>query len=150
VKVILQEDVDHVGHLGDMVEVADGFGRNYLIPRGLALIADERSVREFAHRKRLIEHRQAKAKGAAQDLAKRIENVTCTINKQVGENDRLYGSVTAMDIEEALIAEGLDISRRQLQLAEPIKNIGVFNVPVKLHADVFANLKVYVVGKVDA
>lgn len=149
-KIILQEDVEHVGHVGEIVTVADGFGRNYLIPRGLALPADERNVKAFAHRKRLVEHRKAKAREEALEFAKRIENVTCQIEKQVGENDRLYGSVTSLDIEDALRLEGIEISRRQLQLAEPIKNIGVFNVPVKLHADVIANLKVYVVKKDEA
>ena len=149
-KIILQEDVEHVGDAGEIVSVADGFGRNYLIPRGLALPANERNVKQFSHRKRLVEHRQAKAKDAALDLAKRVENVTCTIEKSVGENDRLYGSVTGLDIEDSLRAAGLDISRKQLQLPEPIKNIGIFEVPVKLHSEVIAKLKVYVVKKEEA
>lgn len=148
-KVILQEDVENVGEAGDIVNVADGFGRNFLIPRGKALTANERNVGVFNHRKRLVEHRRARLRQEALDLAKKIEAVSCTISKQVGENDRLYGSVTALDIEEALRGEGLEISRRQLQLAEPIRNIGVFNVPVKLSSGVMSSVKVWVVKKED-
>ena len=146
-KVILQENVDNVGHVGDIVNVSDGFGRNFLIPRGKALQADERNVRVFEHHKRLAEHRRSKIKGAAEDLAKRIGALTITIAKQAGENDRVFGSVTALDIEESLRANGVEISRRLIHIEEPIKNIGVFNVPVKLHPEVVASLRVFVVKK---
>ena len=146
-RIILQEDVEHVGNVGDIVTVADGYGRNFLIPRGLALPANERNVKVFAHQQRLTDHRKAKALIAAEEQARRIEAVTVTISKQAGENDRLYGSVTNLDIEDALRAEGVEIDRRRIQLPEPLKNLGVFEVPVKLHAGVVAKVKVFVVKK---
>ena len=146
-KVILQENVESVGMVGDMVEVADGFARNYLIPRGKAVVANERNVKVHNHQKLLAEHRRARAMKEGRSLAEKIEAVTCTIAKQAGENDKLYGSVTAMDIEEALRAEGIQIDRRNIKLAEPIKNIGVFPVEIKVHPEVVATLTVYVVKK---
>lgn len=146
-KVILQEDVEHVGSVGDTVSVSDGFGRNFLIPRGLALPANERNVKELAHRQRLVDHRRAQARDEALELQKRVEAITCSITKLSGETGKLFGSVTNSDIQLALSDAGVEIERRRIQLDEPIKNIGIFNVPVKLHVDVIATLKVWVVKK---
>ena len=146
-KVILQENIDNLGRVGDIVAVADGYGRNYLLPRKKAILADERNVKILNHQKLLAAHKRARSIKDAQGLAKRIESLSLTIAKQVGENDKLYGSVTAMDIEEALRAEKVEIDRRAIQLEEPIKNIGVFSVDVKLHPEVVSKLKVWVVKK---
>jgi len=147
VKVILQENVEALGQTGDIVKVADGYARNYLLPRGKAIVADARNVKMLSHQKLLAEHKRAKSIKEGRSLAERIEACTCTIAKQAGENDKLYGSVTTMDIEEALRAEGIEIDRRTIKLDEPIKNIGVFTVDVKVHPEVVAKLKVFVVKK---
>jgi len=147
VKVILQENIDTLGRVGDVVNVADGYGRNFLLPRKKAILADERNVKILSHQKLLAEHRRAKAVKEAQALAKRIESLSLSISRQAGENDKLYGSVTTMDIEDALRAEKVEIDRRWIHLEEPIKNLGVFNLDVKLHHDVVAKLKIWVVKK---
>ncbi len=146
-RVILQENVESLGLTGDIVNVADGYARNYLLPRGKAIVANDRNVKVLNHQKLLADHRRARTVKESRSLAERIEACTCTIAKQAGENDRLYGSVTTMDIEEVLRAEGIDIDRRTIKLDEPIKNIGVFTVDVKVHPEVVAKLKVYVVNK---
>lgn len=146
-KVILQENIDTLGRVGEIVNVADGYGRNYLLPRKKAILADERNVKILNHQKLLAQHKRSKAIKEAQAMARRIEAFSCTIAKQVGENDKLYGSVTAMDIEEALRADKIEIDRRAIHLEEPIKNIGVFSVDVRLHPEVTAKLKVWVVKK---
>jgi len=147
VKVILQENVSALGSVGDIVNVAAGYGRNYLLPRKKAVPADERNLKVLNHQKLLAQHQMAKSVKSAQELAKRIESLSLSIARQAGENDKLYGSVTNMDIEAALKAEGVVIDRRIIQMDEPIKNIGVFNIDIKLHTDVKAKLKVWVVQK---
>ncbi len=146
-KVILQENIDTLGRVGEIVSVADGYGRNYLLPRKKAILADERNVKILSHQKLLAQHKRNTAVKEAQALAKRIEAFSCSISKQVGENDKLYGSVTAMDIEEALRADKIEVDRRSIHLEEPIKTLGVFSVDVKLHPEVVAKLKVWVVKK---
>lgn len=146
-KVILQENIDTLGKVGDIVSVADGYGRNYLLPRAKALLADERNVKILNHQKLLASHRRARAIKEAQDLAKRIESLSLSIFRQAGENDKLYGSVTSMDIEEALRAEKVTVERKLIQLGEPIKNLGTFSIDVKLHPEVVARLKVFVLKK---
>lgn len=146
-QVILREDVENLGHVGDIVQVKRGYYRNYLYPRGLAVEADERQVRRFEHEKRVIEARLAKQRTAAEQVKNRLDKVALTIEKAVGENEKLFGSVTSMEIEALLREEGFDVSRRNIQLGEPIKTTGVFNVPVKLHRDVTATIQVVVVAK---
>lgn len=145
-KVILQENVDGVGHLGDVLDVSDGFARNYLLPRRKALQASPRNVKAFEHAKRVMGERANKEKLEIEGLAKKLSAVSLTITAQVGKDDKLFGSVTVKDIAEGLAAQGFEVDRRKIQLAQPIKELGTFAVPVKLHRDVTASVSV-VVGK---
>jgi large subunit ribosomal protein L9 len=144
VKLILREDVDNLGKGGDLVEVKPGYGRNFLLPRGLAVLANPKNVRDLEHQKRVAEAKAAKLKGAAEAVAKRLSETPLTLKRKVGEQDKLYGSVTTLDIVEALAQRGVTLDRRLLELSEPIKTVGDFEVPVKLHRDVPAKLKVKV------
>lgn len=143
-KVILREDIDHLGKSGELVTVKDGFGRNYLLPRGKAVLASEQNMRQLEHEKAVIAARNAKLKGAAEEQAKKIGAVTAVIKRKVGEQDKLYGSVTALDIAEALAAQGQQVDRRHIHLPEPIKAVGSYEVELRLHRDVAAKIKVEV------
>jgi large subunit ribosomal protein L9 len=144
VKLILREDVENLGKGGDLVEVKPGYGRNYLLPRGLAVLANPKNVRELEHQKKVAEAKAAKAKASAEAVAKRLAETPVTLKRKVGEQDKLYGSVTALDIVEALGARGMQLDRRIIDLAEPIKSVGDHEVPVKLHRDVVGKVKVKV------
>ncbi|MBI4401609.1 MAG: 50S ribosomal protein L9 [Nitrospirae bacterium] len=146
-KVILQENVEGVGHLGDLLNVSDGFARNYLLPRGKALEANPRNVKAFEHAKRVMAEKVKKEKMEIEALAKKISAVSLTIAAQVGKDDKLFGSVTVKDIAEGLAEHGLTVDRRKIQLAQPIKELGTVAVPVKLHRDVTASVSVHVVKK---
>ena len=143
--VILLKNVDNLGQTGDTVKVKDGYGRNYLVPRGFAVIADERNSRRMAHQKRQAEAAAAKEVGAAKELADKIDQTAISIKREAGEEGKLFGSVTNRDIAEALAAEGVDVDRRNIVLDEAIRNIGVFTVKVKLHSSIEASVKVYVI-----
>ena len=147
VQVILREDVAHVGHLGDLVTVRPGFARNFLLPRGLAVVANERQQNRVMHEKAVAESRLAKLKKGADEIKGRLDAVVLNISKAAGENEKLFGSVTAMDVEAMLKERGFDVSRRQIVLAEHIKSVGTFEVPIKLHRDVNAVIKVVVTAK---
>jgi large subunit ribosomal protein L9 len=144
VKLILREDVDHLGKGGELVEVKAGYGRNFLLPRGLAVLANPKNVRELEHQKRVADAKAAKMKASAQAVAKRLAETPVTLKRKVGEQDKLYGSVTAIDIVEALAVRGVQLDRRLLELGDPIKTVGEFEVPVKIHRDVAAKVKVKV------
>jgi large subunit ribosomal protein L9 len=144
-KVILQEEVANLGATGDVVEVANGFGRNYLLPRHLAVLADERNTRRLDHQRRLASARQTKVLAAAKELAAKISGTAVSIKRQAGAEDKIFGSVTNQDVQEALAAQGVEVDRRNIVLADPIRNIGVFQVSVKVHRDVEASVKVYVI-----
>ncbi|MFW6369259.1 MAG: 50S ribosomal protein L9 [Myxococcota bacterium] len=146
-KLILQEDVPHLGDVGDIVEVKPGYGRNYLIPQGLAVQADEKNVRRIEHERRRIAQRLEKMKDSAAAHGKRIQDVPVTIPRKVGEADKLFGSVTVRDIHEILAAEGYEVERKHIRLPEPIRSLGVYEVPVKLHPDVVPTIKVWVVAE---
>ena len=143
-EVILKKSVEGLGAPGDVLKVADGYARNYLLPMQLAVHATERNRRYLEHQKRVIDQQEAKDKEQAREIASQITGVTCTLKRRAGENDRLFGSVTSMDVSEALRAEGFELERRFLELAEPIRELGVFMVPVKLHTDVVVELRVVV------
>ena len=143
-KVILREDVENLGKGGELVEVKNGYGRNFLIPRGLAVVANPRNIREVEHQKSVAAAKAAKLRASAQAVAKRLADTPIALKRKVGEQDKLYGSVTAMDIAEALAARGLQIDRRHIDLAEPIKTVGDHEVGVKLHAEVVGKVKVKV------
>ena len=144
-KLILREDVENLGKVGDVVDVAGGYGRNYLLPRGLAVKASTKNLKEQEHQKKLIQVGLERQKKDAIELAGSLDSVSCTIARKTGEEERLYGSVTSRDIEEALKEEGVTIDRKRILLEEPIKKLGVYTVPVKLHTEVTGNIKVWVV-----
>jgi large subunit ribosomal protein L9 len=144
-EIILREHVDNLGRRGDVVKVADGYARNYLLPRKLALPVTEHNRRQIERERKVAEVREGEERKVAEAMASRFEQVECVISRRVGETDTLYGSVTAADIVESLAAQKIDVDRRKLQLAEPIKQLGEFSVPVKLHRDVTAQIKVRVV-----
>jgi large subunit ribosomal protein L9 len=145
-EVILKEHVEHLGRRGEIVKVADGYARNYLLPRKLALAVTEENKRQIERERAKADAREAEEIQQAQALAARLEAVEVSIARRVGENDTLYGSVTSGDIADALAARDLPIDRRRIQLAEPLKTLGEHAVPVKLHRDVTATLKVKVVA----
>ncbi len=149
-KVILREDVDNLGKGGELVEVRPGYGRNFLIPRGLAVLANAKNVRELDHQKKVAEAKAAKLKQSAEAVAKRLAETPVTLKRKVGEQDKLYGSVTALDVVEALAARGLQIDRRSIDLAEPLKTVGDHEVPVKLHREVVGKVKVKIEAEAEA
>ena len=143
-KLILREDVENLGKGGEVVDVKPGYGRNFLLPRGLAVPASTRNVRELEHEKAMATAKAAKLKASAEAVAKRLSDTPITLRRKVGEQDKLYGSVTAMDVAEALAARGVQLDRRSIDLAEPIKTVGTFEVPVKLHSEVAGKVKLTV------
>jgi len=143
--IILQEDVANLGAIGEVVKVRDGYGRNYLIPRGLAVEANRRNLRVLEHQKRLTEAKKAKDHQKAQGMSDRIAALSLTIQARAGEEDRLFGSVTNIDIEKALAAQGVMIDRRKILLTEPIKQLGTYTIPVHLSSEVRGNITVNVV-----
>jgi large subunit ribosomal protein L9 len=146
-EVILREHVDNLGRRGDLVKVADGYARNYLLPRKLALLATDGNKKVIEREKVKFDIKEAEEQKVAQAVADRLATVEIEIARKVGETDALFGSVTNADIAEALAAKGFDIDRRKLHLPEPIKKIGEVEVPVKLHRDVVVKLKVKVVAE---
>ena len=149
-KVILQETLEGVGHLGDLINVADGFARNYLLPRRKAVEADSRSMKAFEHVKRVAAEKAKKEKLEIEAHAKEVSAVSLTIEMQAGKDDKLFGSVTTKDIAEGLAAQGVTVDRRKIQLAHPIKELGTVSVPIMMHRDVGATVTVSVVKKQEA
>ena len=143
-EVILKEDVAKLGSRGDVVKVAEGYGRNYLLPRKLAIQATESNKAVIAQMKSAAVRRSAKEKAGAEELAKQFEGLSLGFTRKSGENDQLFGSVTSSDLAEALTKKGFNVDRRKIQLHEPLKTLGEFTVPVKLHKDVTAHLKVVI------
>ncbi len=144
VQIILNEDVANLGRTGDVVKVRPGYARNYLFPRKLAIEANPKSLRAFEHNKRIALGKREAQKTEAADLKRRIEALTITIGAHAGEEGKLFGSVTNIDIERALREKGFSVERRKIHLAEPIKQLGEFTVPVRLQPEVEASLKVEV------
>ncbi len=143
-KVILKENIDTLGHIGDIVKVAPGYARNYLIPKGFAIEATTRNAKALEHAKRQMEYKKNKVKEQATQLAAKLEALTIVLAHQAGEGDKLFGSVTNMELAESLATQGFEIDRKKIVLAEPIKNLGEFSAAVKLHPEVTATLKVVV------
>ena len=141
-KVILKENIDTLGHIGDIVKVAPGYARNYLIPKGLAIEATEKNAKALDHLKRQMEYKKNKVLEQAKGLAARIEAISINLAHQAGEEGKLFGSVTNMELAEHLKAQGIEIDRKKIVLAEPIKHVGEFTATVKLHPEVNANLKI--------
>ncbi|PYV91921.1 MAG: 50S ribosomal protein L9 [Acidobacteria bacterium] len=143
-EVILKEDVPKLGSRGDVVKVAEGFGRNYLLPRRLAIQATSANKKVIEQMKAASVRRSAKEKVQAEELAKQFDGVSVSFTRRAGEQDQLFGSVTSSDIAEALSKKGFDMDRRKIQLHEPLKSLGEFTVPLKLHKDVTAHFKVLI------
>lgn len=143
-EIILKKNVEGLGVPGEVLKVADGYARNYLLPMQLAVHATERNRKQMEHAKRVIDHQVSKDRERAREIAGQIAGVTCNLRRRAGENDRLFGSVTSTDIAEALRTEGFELERRVFDLGEPIRELGVFMVPVKLHADVVVELRIVV------
>jgi large subunit ribosomal protein L9 len=143
-EVILKEDVSKLGSRGDVVKVAEGYGRNYLLPRKLAIIANEGNKAVIAQMKAAAVRRSAKEKAQAEELAKHFDGLSVSFQRRSGEHDQLFGSVTSGDIADGVAKKGINLDRRQIQLHDPLKTLGEFTVPVKLHKDVTAHLKVII------
>jgi large subunit ribosomal protein L9 len=143
-EVILKEDVNKLGSRGDVVKVAEGYGRNYLLPRKLAIVANESNKAVIAQMKAAAVRRSAKEKAQAEDLSKQFEGLSVTFQRRSGEHDQLFGSVTSSDIAEGVAKKGINLDRRQIQLHDTLKTLGEFTVPVKLHKDVTTHLKVVI------
>jgi len=149
-EVILREHVDNLGRRGEIVKVADGYARNYLLPRKLALVATEGNRKQIERERVKFEAKEAEEQKAAGAIAERLGSVEIEIARRVGETEALYGSVTTSDIAEALAAKGFDVDRRKLQLQEPIKKLGEYSIPVRLHRDVTPAIKVRVIAEGEA
>ena len=139
-RIILRENVPNVGKIGDVLTVADGFGRNYLLPRNLAMLANERSEAQFAHNKRIAQSRLAKAKAAAGEQAKKIDGLRLSVTRHAGEDGKLFGSVTVREVADLLAEQGHQVDRRDVVMPENIKQVGEYAVVVKLHSDVTAKV----------
>lgn len=143
-EVILREDVVHLGHIGDIVKVRDGYARNYLFPRGLAILADKRNVRELEHHRRVVEEKRRRVANQAQEVADKMAKVRLEFEARAGEGGKLFGSITNIDIEKQLADKGFAIERRRIRLEEPIKSIGEHTVTVTLAAGVPCEIRVAV------
>ncbi len=144
-KVILREDLQGVGNIGDILEVAPGYARNFLFPRNKAVEATGRSLKAIEHAKRVIAEKARKEKTVLEEVAKKVSAIAVTIPVQVGKDDKLFGAVTAKDIAEALAAQGVEVDKRKIELGHPIKELGTVSVPVKLDSQVTATVSVTVV-----
>jgi large subunit ribosomal protein L9 len=149
-KLLLKEDVDGLGFCGDEVEVKDGYGRNFLIPKGKALLATPNNLKAFNHQKRVVQGKVTKVIAAAQAVADEIAKVTCLVKKKVGDTGKMFGSVTAQEVADLLKGQGVEVDRRKIQIAEPIKKAGEYKIPVKLHSEVTAEIKLVVEGEQEA
>lgn len=145
-RIILQENVEKLGRRGEVLDVSEGYARNYLLPRKLAIPATEGNTKRLEQIRASLAKKEASEKGLAEVLAGQIDAATVTLTRKAGESDQLFGSVTSADIAEALAALGYNVDKRKIQLGDPIKLVGEYSVPVKLHHDVSATIKV-VVGR---
>ncbi|MFQ5449591.1 MAG: 50S ribosomal protein L9 [Nitrospinaceae bacterium] len=144
-KLLLKEDVEGLGICGDEVTVKDGYGRNYLVPKGKAILATPKNIKQFNHQKMIVQGKLKKIVGSADALRQQIEKITCTVRKKVGEQGKLYGSVTTQEIADLLRKNGVEVDKRKIQPAEPIRSLGEFKVPIKLHPQVVAQIHVAVI-----
>jgi len=147
VKVILKQRVADLGDVGEVVTVADGYARNYLIPRDIATRADKSKVRQLEHERRMINAREEKVLKEARGLAEKIDEASCTISARAGDEDKLFGSVSEADIVQALQETGIEIDKKNVELEEHIKELGVYSVPINLGKGITARLKLWVVRK---
>jgi large subunit ribosomal protein L9 len=148
-EVILREHVENLGQRGAVVKVADGYARNFLLPRKLALLATPANMKVVARQRKIVDAREAEERSDAEGLAVRMAQVEIVLARRVGEQEALYGSVTAADIAEDLATKGFEVDKRKIQLDEPLKRLGEFSVPLKLYRDVMTQLRVRVVALTD-
>ncbi len=146
-KVILQETMEGLGHLGDLLDVSDGFARNFLLPRRKALQANPRNIKALEHAKRITAEKAKKERSEFETLAKKISGVSLTISAKVGKDDKMFGSVTTKDLADGLAEHGFPVDRRKIHLDHPIKELGTFTIPVKVYRDVTASVAVHVIKK---
>ncbi len=144
-KVILKDDVKGLGNMGQIVDVSDGYARNFLIPKGIALEANVKNVKALEHQKRIIQEKAKKIMNQAKDLSTKMANLNVVIKAKAGEEEKLFGSVTSMDIAEAFKNQGIDIDKKKIILEEPIKRLGTYSVNIKLHPEVTTTVNVQVV-----
>ena len=146
-EVVLKEDIENLGHMGDVVKVKDGYARNYLLPRGLVVLADKKSLKALEHEQRMIAQRRERLTKEAHGISQKLAQVSLEFSAKVGEEGRLFGSVTSMDIEKALKDKGYDVERRRIVLEAPIKAVGDYEVPIRLRPEVMPSIKVRVVSE---
>ena len=146
-EVVLKEDIENLGHMGDVVKVKDGYARNYLLPRGLVVLANKKNLKALEHEQRMIAQRRERLTKEAQGVSAKLAGVSLEFTAKVGEEGRLFGSVTTMDIEKALKDQGFDVERRRIVLDAPIKNVGDYEVPIRLRPEVMPSIKVKVVSE---
>jgi large subunit ribosomal protein L9 len=144
-EVILKEDIPNLGKIGEVVRVRDGFARNYLLPRGLVLVANKKNLKSFEHQKRVVADQKQRILRDAQSVSDRLAGTSIVIPMKTGEEGKLFGSVTAIHIEKALKAQGVEVDRRKIHLEEPIRHLGDFDIPVRLTADLTVSVKLSVV-----
>jgi len=144
-EIILKEEITNLGEIGDVVTVNPGYARNYLVPRGLALRASKRNMAVVEEKKHIKEAQENRIEKANKILSEKLTKTTITIEVQVGEEERIFGSVTSQDIQGSLEANGISIDRSTILMEEPIKSLGVYNIPVRITADIEADLKVYII-----
>lgn len=147
IPVLLQENVANVGHIGDLVRVRPGYARNFLVPQGLAVFADASNQRQFEHQRRIVEAKKAKALASAKELATQVSSLSLTIQKPVGEEDKIFGAVTTAELADAFKAQGLEFDRRAISVLDDIKKVGVYRGSVKLHPEIAAEFKIWVVAQ---
>jgi large subunit ribosomal protein L9 len=145
VRIILLHDHEGLGSAGDQLDVKDGYSRNYLIPRGIALKADKNSLKRFQDMARLKEMRKERALKKSKELAEKLRSLSLTVPVQVGEEDRVFGAVTSLEIAQQLKDKGYEIDKRQIMLEEPIKSLGIFEIPIKLHSEITTSVKLWVI-----
>lgn len=150
IPVILARDVANLGHVGELVNVRPGYARNWLVPQGLALPASPKRVAQFEHQKKLVEHKRRVLRGESEKRAQELSKVQVTLTTKVGDQGKIFGSITSRDIAKALAAQGHAIHHKDVKLGEPIKTVGLHTVDVRLEADVSAQVKVMVVAEVEA
>lgn len=144
-KVILKEEVKNMGNMGQIVEVADGYARNYLVPKGLAVEANTKNIKSLEHQKRVIQEKSKKIRNQAQELSNKITAMSLVIKAKAGEEGKLFGSVTTMDIAESLKNEGMEIDKKKISLDEPIKRLGSYTVNIKVHSEVTTQINLQVI-----
>jgi large subunit ribosomal protein L9 len=145
VRIILLQDHEDLGSAGDQQDVKDGYARNYLIPRGIALKADKNSLKRFQEMARLKELKKDRALKKSKELAEKLRSLSLTVPVQVGEEDRVFGAVTSLEIAQQLKDKGYEIDKRQIMLEEPIKSLGIFEILIKLHSEITTSVKLWVI-----